>query len=269
VNASADLYNTSYANFESPVLTRIRVQTYGQDLGQTGWMTATELRRFARLLKIKTESRVLEVGCGSGGCALFLARTTGCALTGIDINDNGVQNARRLASENGLGTRTKFQKVDGSHKLPFAANSFDAVLCNDVMCHIPHRGKVLKEWFRVLKPGGKMLFTDAMVITGLISNSEIATRSSIGIYFFLPAGENERLIGAAGFRQMSSEDLTAECTDTARRWHDSRAKYSAQVSRLEGAQNYQGLQKFLSCVRTLTEERRLSRFSYLATKPKR
>ena len=114
-----------------------------------------------------------------------------------------------------------------------------------------------------------MLFTDAMVITGLISNSEIATRSSIGIYFFLPAGENERLIRAAGFRQISSEDLTSECTDTARRWHDSRARYSAQVSRLEGAQNYQGLQKFLSCVRALTEERRLSRFSYLATKPKR
>lgn len=268
VTVCADLYNTSYTNFESPVLTRIRVQTYGEDLGQTGWMTAAELRRFARLLKITSESRVLEVGCGSGGCALFLARTTGCALTGIDINDSGIRNAGRLASQNGLQARTRFQKVDGSRQLPFAANSFDAVICNDVMCHIPHRGKVLKEWFRVLRPGGRMLFTDAMVITGLISNSEIATRSSIGIYFFLPAGENERLIRAAGFRLINSEDLTSACSDTAARWHASRARYARQVSRLEGAQNYRALQKFLWCVRTLTEERRLSRFSYLAVKPK-
>src|SRR5262245_4774374 len=140
---SADLYNTSYANFESPVLTSIRIQTYGEDLGQTGWMTATELREFARLLKIASESRVLEVGCGSGGSALFLARTIGCSLTGIDINDSGIRNAKRLASENGLGGHAKFQKVDGSRRLPFADNSFDALISNDVMCHIPHRGKVL------------------------------------------------------------------------------------------------------------------------------
>src|SRR5207253_7813940 len=45
----------------------------------------------------------------------------------------------------------------------------------------------------------RMLFTDALVVTGILSNGEIATRSSIGPYFFLPAGENERLIETAGF----------------------------------------------------------------------
>jgi len=90
----------------------------------------------------------------------------------------------------------------------------------------------------------------------------------IGKYFFLPLGENERLIRAAGFRLINSDDLTSACADTAARWHDSRARHSTQVSRLEGAQNYRALQKFLWCVRTLTEERRLSRYSYLAVKPK-
>jgi hypothetical protein len=113
-----------------------------------------------------------------------------------------------------------------------------------------------------------MLFTDAMVITGLISDEEIATRSMIGNYFFLPVGENERLIRAAGFRLLKSDNLTSACSNTAARWHDARAKYAAELSRIEGAQNYRALQKFLWCVRTLTREGRLSRFAYLAVKPK-
>jgi ubiquinone/menaquinone biosynthesis C-methylase UbiE len=72
--------------------------------------------------------------------------------------------------------------------LPFAGDSFDALISNDAMCHIPNRARVLRAWFRVWKPGGRMLFTDAMVITGLISKEEIATRSRIGDYCFYPPG---------------------------------------------------------------------------------
>src|SRR5204863_5157593 len=118
-------------------------------------------------------------------------------------------------------------------------------------CHFPSRGKVLKDWLRVLKPGARMLFTDALVITGLISNQEIATRSIIGNYFFLPSGENERLIRSAGFTLIRRHDLTRACTTTATRWHNARAKRATEVTRLEGAQNFRALQDFLWCVRTL------------------
>jgi SAM-dependent methyltransferase len=266
---SADLYNTSYGNFEMRVLASIRSETYGEDLGQTGWMTADELRGFIRLLKIKPASHVLEVGCGSGGSALFLARTVGCRITGIDINEKGIRNASRLAAGNKLDNQASFRKADCSRKLPFGDNYFDALICNDVMCHVPHRAEVLKDWLRILKPGARMLFTDALVVTGLISNQEIATRSMIGNYFFLPKGENERLIRAAGFTGLRGRDLTMACTRTANRWHDARAKRATQVKRLEGARNFHALQDFLWCVRTLTLERRLSRFSYLAMKPGR
>jgi hypothetical protein len=52
----------------------------------------------------------------------------------------------------------------------------------------------------------------------------------------------------------------------AKRWHDAREKRRPELIALEGETNFEGLQKFLACVRTLTAERRLLRLLYLARK---
>jgi hypothetical protein len=113
-----------------------------------------------------------------------------------------------------------------------------------------------------------VLFTDAMVITGTVSHEEIATRSSIGYYLFVPPGENERLLAAAGFAVLSVEDVTQNAADVARRWHDARARQRDALVAREGEANFDGLQRFLLCVHTLSVEHRLSRYAYLAEKPR-
>ena len=135
------------------------------------------------------------------------------------------------------------------------------------MCHIRARLAALGEWYRVLRPGGRALFTDAMVVTGIVSHEEIATRSSIGFYLFVPPGENERLLKAAGFEILGVEDVTQNAADVARRWHDARARQQEALVAREGPANFEGLQRFLLCVHTLSVERRLSRYAYLAAKP--
>jgi ubiquinone/menaquinone biosynthesis C-methylase UbiE len=264
--AKVDLYNTYYDKFAADAQAAVRRETYGEDIGQSSWMTADELRHFIKSLAVDASTNVLEIGSGSGGPALFIAAETGCRIVGTDVNEFGARNANELAASRGLADRAEFHLLDASEPLPFDDSSFDVVFSNDVMCHIANRQKVLKEWLRVLKPGGRMLFTDALVVTGIVSHEEIARRSSIGLYFYVPPGENERMIASAGFELLDVADLTPACAEISKRWHTARERFSEEMRKLEGESGFDGLQDFLSCTHDLTSERRLSRFAYLAEK---
>jgi hypothetical protein len=111
-----------------------------------------------------------------------------------------------------------------------------------------------------------MLFSDALVVGGMLSHEEIAMRSSIGFYVYSPPGENERLIERAGFRRIRVRDTTASAAEIAKRWQQAREKRRNELVAVEGNQNFEGLQHFLSCVHNLTAERRLLRYLYLANK---
>lgn len=208
----------------------------------------------------------LEVGCGSGGYALHLAENIGCNVVGLDVNASGVHNANQLATARGLAARACFELCDASKRFPFNDTTFDAVFSNDVLCHIPGRLNVLGEMFRVLKPGGRMLFSDALVIGGMISHEEIAKHSSIGYYVYSPPRENGHLIEQSGFREVCVTDTTKSAARIARQWHQAREKRKSELVALEGKGNFEGLHAFLSCVDRVTAERRLLRYLYLADK---
>jgi ubiquinone/menaquinone biosynthesis C-methylase UbiE len=262
-----DLYDGEYGNYESDVYRQVRIETYGVDFGQTSWVTTEESAQIPGLLELTSNSSVLEIGCGSGVYALHVAQTTGCSVTGLDINALGIHNANQLASDSGMLRQVRFEVCDVSRPLPFADESFDAVFSNDVLCHIPGRPSLLAEMYRVLKPGvGRMLFSDALIIGGIISHDEIAARSSIGYYLFSPPGENERFILEAGFTALKVMDTTEHAACIAARWHQARQKYKERLLVIEGEPKYTGLQRFLSCVQSLTEERRLLRLLYQAQK---
>jgi SAM-dependent methyltransferase len=268
MDGKVDLYDGEYGNYASDVYQQVRTETYGVDFGQTSWVTTEESTQIPSLLALTANSSVLEIGCGSGVYALHLAQTTGCGITGLDINALGVHNANQLAQTNGLDKQVRFEVCDVSKPLPFADETFDAIFSNDVLCHIPGRPSLLREMYRVLKSGGgQMLFSDALVIGGLISHDEIATRSSIGYYLFSPPGENERFILEAGFTDLKVRDTTEDAALTAARWFEARRRFKDKLLALEGEQKYNGLQRFLSCVQTLTQERRLLRLLYQARRP--
>lgn len=259
-----DLYNGAYGNYGAEVYRQIRVETYGEDLGQTSWVTTEESSEIPRMLGITAASDVLEIGSGSGRYALQVAAMTGCRVLGVDINEPGIRNANALAARQNLAERVRFEKCDASQPLRFGEGTFDAIFSNDVLCHIPGRDKLLLELHRVLKPGGRLLFSDALVIGGVISHQEIAARSSIGYFLFSPPGANERMLRHAGFTVTAVNDTTTSASLISQRWRDAREKRADALIGIEGKDNFEGLQRFLSAVNLLTSERRLQRLLYRA-----
>jgi len=265
-DTAVDLYDHVYSDFTSDAEAAVRREAYGEDMGQSSWLTATEWLSFADRLAIGSNSKVLEVGSGSGGPAVYLVQSRGCRLTGIDINEHGVRNGNALAAARGLADNVEFRVADANLPLLFPGGQFDAIVSTDAIAHIRDRGAAFRDWHRVLRPGGRMLFTDALVVTGAVSNEELAIRSSIGFFLFLPPGENERLLRKAGFTVLDIEDVTQNAADVARRWHDARQRQRHALVTREGQANFDGLQRFLACVHAVSFERRLSRYAYLVEK---
>ena len=264
----ADSIFSAYAHFEQDILAQIRRETYGEDIGQFSWLTADEFRGFLHLLDLDAGSYVLDVACGSGGPAIFMAQTTGCRVTGIDINEGGINTGNQMAQARGVNDRVQFKHIDAGQPLPFEDASFDAIVCIDAINHLYNRSEVLAEWYRVLRPGGRFLFTDAVIVTGMLLRDEIMARSSsMGQFIFTPLGVHDRLIEAAGFISLEIEDVTATIATVTKNWHDARADHRDYLLKIESQADFDDLQQMLATAHTLSSERRLSRFAYRARKP--
>jgi len=265
----AEHYSAHYRDFAAEVYGAVRREAFGVDIGQNSWLTANELERFGAWLDLRAGARLLDVACGSGGPALHLARLTGCDVVGVELYEEAVEAGNRAAREARLDKQATFVQADGAEVLPFKSGSFDAVLCIDAINHLPDRPKVLSDWARLLKPAGRLLFTDPVVVTGMVSADEIAVRASIGFFLFLPLGENERLLAEAGVGVVNVEDSTAHLADVARRRHDARAAHGNELIIVEGDDAFAGRQRFFDLVATLAKERRLSRLVYTAQRARR
>jgi 2-polyprenyl-3-methyl-5-hydroxy-6-metoxy-1,4-benzoquinol methylase len=207
--------------------------------------------------------RLLDVACGAGGPALRIAATSGCAVAGVDIHEKAVATARALAKERGLEPRAEFHAADASLDFPFRDGSFDAITCIDAINHFPDRPKMLTEWARLLKPGGRALFTDPIIVTGPLANSEIAVRTSAGFYLVVPRGYDELVIAECGLHLLLAQDVTANMAKVAEGRHRARATRAHALREIEGDQPFETEQEFLSVTATLAREGRLSRFVFV------
>jgi SAM-dependent methyltransferase len=259
-----DQYGAQYGHFASRLYAEIRAETFGEDIGQNGWLTAEEQDLFLTWLGLAPESKLLDIACGSGGPTLRIARLAGCAVQGVDVHTEGIAEARTRAVRENLSDRVTFQQLDASQPLPFRDASFDGILCIDAVNHLPNRQQSFREWHRILGPDGRLVFTDPIVVAGPLTNEEIAIRSSIGFFLFVPVGTDERLLVDAGFEVVEVVDRTENMARMAARWRGARQTRAADLRRIEGESTFEGQQRFFEVAARLAAERRLTRFAFHA-----
>ena len=105
----------------------------------------------------KDRLRVLDVGTGPGFFAMNLA-LAGHDVTAVDVTEHMLAHARRNAISYGADVRFVLHRGE---ELPFEDGSFDLIVSRNVLWNLEYPEKALKEWIRVLSPGGRMVYFDA------------------------------------------------------------------------------------------------------------
>lgn len=110
--------------------------------------------------------KVLEVACNMGTTAIQLAKTYGCQITGIDLDEEALEKARQNIKDNQLESLIQVQRANAT-KLPFEDNSFDIVVNEAMLTMLPleAKEKAIREYLRVLKPNGFLLTHDVLLNT--------------------------------------------------------------------------------------------------------
>lgn len=152
-------------------LTRVLCELFGHDWHLGYWLNARTPDEAAERLNEVMTSRlpdtpdmlVLDVGCGVGGPACFIAERKQSRVVGITNSTAGIAGARRLAAARGLDMRVTFEHAE-AHDLPFDTASFDAVWSCETIHNFPDKTAVVREVARVLKPGGTVVLGDLFLV---------------------------------------------------------------------------------------------------------
>ena len=115
-------------------------------------------------LGVTSGSEVLDIGCGIGGAARFVASSFGCEVTGIDLSPSYVAAATTMTEWTGLGDRVRFE-VGSALDMPFDDGAFDRALLLHVGMNIPDKAALFTEVHRVLRPGGRLGLYDIMRVS--------------------------------------------------------------------------------------------------------
>lgn len=154
---------------------------------------------------LSPEQHVLEVGCGYGATARFLAETAGCTVTATNISDREMTEARRLTKAAGLEDKVKFAYGD-FHALDFPDDTFDVYWCQESFLHAADKAQVLHEAYRVLKPGGRLMLTELLVRDGTPDDIRERVYDRIGAPIMWDAPDYRQEMQNLGFRVEVEED---------------------------------------------------------------
>src|SRR5262249_1871031 len=154
-------YGSLYREFDSPLMQQVRREAYGEDIGQHSWVSAEEMRCDIPRLRLVATSRLLDLGWGPCGPLTFLLAPGGCFGACVAVSPSALTWGRSRAKALGITHLLSLKEADVNEPLPFEPHSFDAAMALDLVLHVHDRRGLFREVARLLRVGGRFLFTDA------------------------------------------------------------------------------------------------------------
>lgn len=175
------------------------------------------IERLAEMAELPVGSSVLDVGCGVGGSARWLAKRLNCHVLGITLSPVQARMAAEAAAREGLGERARFAVKD-AHRLDFPAESFDVVWVIECSEHLIDKRAFIEACYRVLKPGGTMALCAWLSAERFACEEHQRLVADVCRGMLCPSlasmGDYVSWLREAGFDEIRAEDVTARVKAT-------------------------------------------------------
>lgn len=157
----------------------------------------------AKNLDMKEGQVILDAGCGQGVVSTYLAKKYGPKIFGITITGFEIDKAKKRAKDEGVEDKTEYKLMDYS-ATTFSDNYFDGVYTTETLSHSPDIRQTLKEFYRVLKPGGKFAFFEYTLAPDDKMSPEERKMSYLSM-------EGTAMMGLKDFRHDEFPKILEEC----------------------------------------------------------
>ena len=158
-------------------------------------------------MSLSGDGRVLDIGCGIGGAARYVASHVGCRVSGIDLTPEYIEIAKALTDRTGLGDKVDFE-VASALAMPFEDEAFDAAITFHVAMNIRDRESLYGEIARVMKSGATLCIYDVMRKSDEALTFPVPWADSNETSHLTTPEEMQVLLGGAGFEVHDVEDRT-------------------------------------------------------------
>lgn len=174
------------------------------------------VERLASRLEIARDHRVLDIGSGLGGSACWLAKTFGCSVLGLTLNQTQVEAAQKLASDEGVSHLATF-RVHDANTLDLPSESFDRIWIIECSEHIHDKPAFFRECARLLSPGGQLGLCAWLKGDASGPEADEVVRGVCETMLFpslLTLGEQTAMLEQAGFGNVAGDNIASHVRPT-------------------------------------------------------